>query len=271
MNIKSKLLTIAICASLSCLADTSIDPNSPYGYGANIGWINAYADGTNGAIIGQSYCSGYIYGANVGWIHLGNGSPANNIQYGNASNTDYGINHDGIGNLSGFAYGANIGWINFEQTQGKPNVDLTTGELSGFAWGANVGWINLEGITTYSFANGVDSDSDGLSDADEFNIHGTAPLTADTDADGEPDGTEYAMGFDPNNPSSKLDFMGWSANDSYELGFMTVTGKFFVIESRDSLTHGDWIERIGLYGSGTQMILVDPYMTTNRFYRIKVE
>lgn len=28
---------------------TTINPAHPYAYGANIGWINAYADGTNGS------------------------------------------------------------------------------------------------------------------------------------------------------------------------------------------------------------------------------
>ena len=48
----------------------------------------------------------------MGWIHLGDGTPANGIRYQNNSASDYGVNHDGLGNLSGLAYGANIGWIN---------------------------------------------------------------------------------------------------------------------------------------------------------------
>lgn len=47
-------------------ASTTIDTNNAYAYGANIGWCNAFADGTNGAVIGQFYCTGYIYSANVG-------------------------------------------------------------------------------------------------------------------------------------------------------------------------------------------------------------
>ena len=72
---KKKLLTAtALIAAISCVAATTIDPDNKYAYGANIGWVNAYADGANGAVIGQAFCSGYMYGANVGWIHLGDGA-----------------------------------------------------------------------------------------------------------------------------------------------------------------------------------------------------
>lgn len=124
-------------------AATTIDPANPYAYGTNMGWINAEADGANGAVIGQAFCSGYMYGANVGWIHLGDGAPVNGMAYANDSATDYGVNHDGLGSLSGYAYGANIGWINFEQTHGQPQVNLETGDLSGYvptggSWGTPI-------------------------------------------------------------------------------------------------------------------------------------
>src|SRR5436309_3430076 len=84
----------------------------------------------------------FAYGANIGWIHLGSNAPANGIQYQNNSAAEYGVNHDGLGNLRGFAYGANIGWINFE-SNGAPKVDLKTGNLSGSVYSANCGWISL--------------------------------------------------------------------------------------------------------------------------------
>ncbi len=43
----------------------------------------------------------------------------------------------------------------------------------------------------------VDSDGDGLSDADEIEISGTDPLTFDSDGDGVGDGDEVAAGTDP--------------------------------------------------------------------------
>jgi hypothetical protein len=42
-----------------------------------------------------------------------------------------------------------------------------------------------------------DSDSDGLSDGDEVNVHGTSPLLTDTDDDGMADGWEVRYDFNP--------------------------------------------------------------------------
>ncbi|MCF7848926.1 MAG: hypothetical protein K9M45_08765 [Kiritimatiellales bacterium] len=195
-------VTAAFAVAISSLAVTTVDPANKYAYGANIGWINAYADeGINGAVIGQAFCSGYMYGVNVGWINLGDGSPANGMAYANDSATDYGINHDGLGNLSGYAYGANIGWVNFEQTYGQPKVNLETGTLSGYVWGANVGWINLSGLKTLSLGTGPDSDSDTIPDSWELGHTNTLAVLdkngKDSDDDGVPDVSEYDADTDP--------------------------------------------------------------------------
>src|ERR1051325_3011593 len=103
------LLTAALDQAL---AVSTINATNQFAYGANIGWLNWRGDTNNGAIIGEYVCSGCIYSANVGWINLGSGAPANGIRYQNNSGTDFGVNHDGLGNLRGYAYGPNIGWIN---------------------------------------------------------------------------------------------------------------------------------------------------------------
>lgn len=135
------------CAFTACAA-SNIDSVNRYAFGAEIGWLDWQGDADNGAVIGPHACSGSIYGANVGWISLGNGAPANGIQYQNASASDYGVNVDAVGNLRGYAYGANIGWVNFEDL-GTPKVDLKTGILGGYAYGANVGWISLSNAVAY--------------------------------------------------------------------------------------------------------------------------
>jgi len=43
----------------------------------------------------------------------------------------------------------------------------------------------------------LDSDNDGLTDADELNIYGTDPNNPDTDGDTYPDGVEVANGYNP--------------------------------------------------------------------------
>jgi hypothetical protein len=65
--------------------------------------------------------------------------------YTNTSPDDYGVNHDGAGNLSGYAWGTNVGWINFSPTHGGVTIDLVTGEFDGHAWAENVGWIRFRG------------------------------------------------------------------------------------------------------------------------------
>lgn len=49
-----------------------------------------------------------------------------------------------------------------------------------------------------------DSDGDGLSDGDEVNIWRTDPLKKDTDGDGFPDGQEVKSGFNPIGPGKLL-------------------------------------------------------------------
>ncbi len=132
---KAITLTIIVLfgwAASPIRAATTIDTNNAYAYGANIGWINAFTDGTNGAVISQFYCTGYIYSANVGWISLGSSNgPVNGYAYSNITSNDWGVNNvGGSGQLAGMAYGANIGWITFEQTYGLPQVNLLNGQLT---------------------------------------------------------------------------------------------------------------------------------------------
>ncbi len=48
----------------------------------------------------------------------------------------------------------------------------------------------------------IDTDGDGLADADEIDIYGTDPFRADSDFDGDSDGFEIATGTDHVNPAS---------------------------------------------------------------------
>jgi len=191
-------------------AATTVNPVHRYGYGANVGWMDWRGDMTSGVVIGEYVCSGYIYAANIGWIHLGSGAPANGIQYQNNSATDYGVNHDGLGNLRGYAYGANVGWVNFE-TNGAPRVNLITGGLSGLIYSANCGWISLSNafafVQTDTIAAGVDSDSDAIADA--WELSHTNSLTAftaasDADGDGATDQNEYLADTNPTDAADRL-------------------------------------------------------------------
>ena len=52
--------------------------------------------------------------------------------------------------------------------------------------------------------NIIDTDNDGLSDYEEVEIYKTNPLSADTDGDGYLDGAEVNSGYDPNVAGGKL-------------------------------------------------------------------
>ncbi|MDB6125338.1 MAG: hypothetical protein JWQ71_4331, partial [Pedosphaera sp.] len=205
---KQIILLLVLALASPAWADSTINASNRYAYGANLGWINFRGDTTNGAVIGEYVCSGYIYSANVGWINLGTGSPADAIQYQNSSPLDFGVNHDGQGNLRGYAYGANIGWINFEN-QGAPKIDLQTGKLSGYAYGANVGWISLSNALAYVqtdvIAPGL-TDTNGLPFAWEYQNFGGPGVdpNADPDGDGMTNLQEYQADTDPNSSRDNL-------------------------------------------------------------------
>lgn len=70
------------------------------------------------------------------------------------------------------------------------------------AGGSPIQWTGA--ITTNGFSwfyavgdNGLDSDADGLSDAQEMYLRHTDPRNADTDGDGMPDGWEVGYGLNP--------------------------------------------------------------------------
>jgi hypothetical protein len=208
-------IVLAACiVPASAWATTTIDPvTNKYAYGANIGWVNAEGDVTNGMVVGEAFCSGFLYGANVGWIGVGDGTPDNGLAYSNSSSNDYGVNLEADGDLRGFAYAANLGWINFE-SNGNAQVDLLTGNLSGSAYGANVGWISLSNaqayVQTVSLEPGPDSEPDMLPDAweliytNDLGVLDGLSDASDADADGASDKEEYLAGTNPLDANSHL-------------------------------------------------------------------
>ncbi len=244
---------IILTASLALLvasarADTTINTNHHYAYGANIGWIELRGDVLHGAVLGQSYLTGYVWSANCGWIGLGNG-PANGWSYSNLSSNDWGVNHNGTGLLSGYAYGANIGWINFDQTYGRPRVDLRTGNLSGYIWGANIGWMGFSNVQAYSqtdrLDSGPDTDHDGIPDAWEYKEAGN--LTSlwgdghDADGDHMSDVAEYGADTSPLNDQSLLTVVGVQQQASATLLTWTIRySRFYRLAQSTNLLVGTW-------------------------------
>jgi hypothetical protein len=203
--------------------ESTINTVDRHAYGANLGWIDARANGQDGLLVGEFTCSGHVYAANVGWISLGDGAPANGMNYRNDSGTDFGVNRDASGQLTGLAWGANIGWVIFTNrtalgtTFEAPKVDLITGRFSGYAFAPNAGWIALSNlfahVKTDVVVPGADSDGDGLPDAWELSQVGNLHLmTADSNADEDlaSDLHEYRADTDPLTPGDELRVIDFS-------------------------------------------------------------
>lgn len=243
------ILSLLLLLRLTSVAQSTIDAaGQSYAYAANTGWINGRPSSADGIVATGFWLSGHAYAANVGWISFGNGTPANGYSYANDSASDFGVNHDGAGNLSGYAYGANIGWINFGWTNTgdpqRPRIDLITGNFSGYAYSANTGWINLSAgylrTVTLSFS---DKDTDGIADAWELQWFGnltSADATTDFDQDGATDAEEFIAGTRPNNPSNSFKILGHSydaamTQATLSFGF-TSTSRLYRIDYSDDLS-----------------------------------
>jgi len=274
------LLAFSFQPSAFVQAATSINATNKYGYGGNIGWIDARGNTSAGAVIGEFICSGYLYAANIGWINLGSNAPANGIQYQNNSATDYGVNNDGQGNLRGFAYSANVGWINFE-SNGAPRVDLQTGKLSGSVYSANCGWISLSNafaiVQTDTIPGGTDSNVNGLPDAWERTFFGGLGVdpNADPDGDGLSNLEEYLAGTNPTNSVDKLEITGFTVAPSGLSGSVTwksVPTRYYFIERTLELASPVWTDSgLGLIvpaGATTTRAFTETNPPT-RFYRVQ--
>ena len=288
----NRLLPLVLVCGLAftARADSTINTTNAYAWGANIGWTNWRPSTVDGVVIGEFVCSGYIWAANVGWIHLGDGTPTNNIQYSNTSNTDYGINYSfdssqpGYGILRGYAYGANIGWINFEAT-GNPRVRFSDGALEGYAWSANCGWINLgdpmqHNLKTDHIAMGVDNDGDLIADAFEYQYFGgtgVANGSTDHDGDGISDKDEYLDGTSPIVASDRLHITVFSTSTGSTMSTVTWTSnaaRQYYIETNPNLVAAWTLDPLygmpfSADGATTTRMPTRSASETRRYYRVK--
>ncbi len=241
---KKFLLVCSASLTLPAAAQSTISPANHQAYGANTGWIDFRTSAADGVRVTESYLSGKAYAANFGWIDFGDGTPVNGYNYSNASAADYGVNFSADGTLTGFAWAANIGWINFEQTQGKPQVNLITGKLSGYAWSTNTGWISLD-TTQSDLVTSIarpDTDGDGIADAWEMqNFGNLTTATASSNFDGDPlsDREEYEANTAPKNATDYLRIVSQShvngPTSSSILSFTSNPGRLYRIEYSPNL------------------------------------
>jgi hypothetical protein len=242
---------------------SNIGEGDQYAWSANAGWINFIPHRPNtgdGVRVSDSYLSGYAWSANVGWINFGDGTPANSVRYANTNSADFGVNHDGGGNLSGLAWSANTGWINFGLASStninRPRFDAVNGAFSGYAWSANLGWINLAtGILKVDNLIIADSDGDGISDSWELGHTNSLPvLTAsgDVDGDGITDKQEYILDTNPLVPNSPFAITRITSipNLSYvEIEWPSSPARIYGLEYRTNLVADNWVFALNVPGA----------------------
>lgn len=264
----------------------STNKTQKYAWSSSVGWINCRTDDTNGMVVGQYVCSGFMYSPTAGWISLGNGSPSSGIHYATNSATDYGVNHDGEGHLSGYAWCPSAGWINFGWTNATdamaPKVDLATGILSGYAWGTGVGWISLSNMSAYvktmTLSRGsTASNTNGIPDAwvlQSFPSTGTNGFSAsaDSDTDGVSNADEYLAGTDPMNKDDtfnvrKVSFSG----TSLQLNWSSKQIRNYRIEVKSNLMDAAWVDSgLGIITADTSTNTVRSIpVNTQGFFRIR--
>jgi len=287
MRTASAILCAFLFAALAAAwADATINPSNRWAWGSSTGWVNCRTDSTNGAVIGEYYCSGYFYSVATGWISLGDGSPTNGVRYSNVGTEDWGVNHDGEGSLRGYGWSDEIGWIHFEDI-GHPTIDLKTGNMSGHMWSESEGWIGFTNGSGYAasdtMAPGADEDGDGIPDAWERDqTGGTNTLhggTHDEDGDGFTDEQEHRMGTNPQNSNDFLRVTEFELTDgtNVHVTWASETTRAYILERNDdTLTNSASWQDSGLGvqqpdSSNTTTRTVQEMNITQLFFRVKAK
>jgi hypothetical protein len=262
-------------------AQTTISPTAPYAYAANAGWLNFRPGAADGVRVAEFSLSGKVYAANFGWVNLGNGT---NNQYGNATAVDFGVNHDGAGNLFGYAWGANIGWIKFgdvgSSAPTRARFSVQTGQFSGYVYSANLGWISLDtGLLKTDQVIRTDSDGDGIGDAWEYAYSGnltTLGRTSDYDHDGRTDLQEYLADTNPlaKDAAPTLDIFALPDSAGLHVSHLRYDGRAtrsYELFRSPTMTAGTWTslgQQTGVNGY-TDLYRLSP--EPRLFYRLSVQ
>ncbi len=157
-NLMRQIAFTVIAGFLICLLGTAdsragnISSAEKYAWSETAGWSNFNSANGGDVTVYSDHLEGHVWAENIGWIRLGTHTTGGAHTYTNASQTTYGVNHDGSGNLSGYGWSENAGWINFDSANGGGVTIDSDGNFGGYAWGENVGWIHFQYTTLYKVA-----------------------------------------------------------------------------------------------------------------------
>ncbi|MBN1673254.1 MAG: C10 family peptidase [Kiritimatiellae bacterium] len=122
----------------------------------------------------------------------------------------------------------------------------------------------------------ADSDADGLTDAEEFELYGTEPLVADSDGDQQNDGDETIAGTDPLSATNYFRVHDL-ATDGTELimSWQGVTGRLYTVQTSTNLAaEAAWtnvpayVDRDGV--AGTMCFTNSAPLSIPEYHRVRV-
>ncbi|WP_425499960.1 hypothetical protein [Fontisphaera persica] len=119
----------------------------------------------------------------------------------------------------------------------------------------------------------LDSDGDGLPDADEINLYGTNPYLADTDGDGAKDGDEVKASTNPLDSRSVFKLVAppqRTPEGHWRLTWNTVSNQIYHLQRAwdDNPAATNWLTIASLTSTGATASYVDTINLPRRFYRV---
>jgi len=165
--------------------------------------------------------------------------------------------------------------IDAGEANGSPDLDLdgTDRPIDG---DLNSSALFDMGAFEYNPAS-CDSDGDGLSDAEEVQVHGTSPVVRDSDADTQTDGDEVTAGTSPTNSGNYFCVESLNVDDlsgGAVLSWQSVTQRLYTVRAAPGLIPPAWADvpdAVDLPGTGGAMSFTNPPPAFGAaFYHLRV-